>query len=351
MIFGKDLEVMAKRTSAAVIPRQQKTDLSMASVEEVREIIESVPTKKRASVSKALAAAAQHIKDSQGNYDKAFEFAGLVIENEWLLGQDLEKMASAELLARQGRPSEKGEKNHLFQYSDLGLSKKRANIARRIRTRFERDDLDTWLESQYDAETRKLPRVSAFAAQARKKDQNAKVDELRKRETEPATGTYDVIVIDPPWPMEKVERECRPNQVAFDYPTMSEGELAALEIPAADDCHMWVWTTHRFLPMALRLIETWGFRYVCTFVWHKAGGFQPIGLPQYNCEFAIYARRGSPVFADTKDFDVCFHAERGAHSEKPEDFYDVVRRVTCGHRLDMFNRREIEGFDGWGNES
>jgi predicted RNA methylase len=35
-------------------------------------------------------------------------------------------------------------------------------------------------------------------------------------------GEYDVIVIDPPWPMQKIERDGRPNQSAFDYPTMGE---------------------------------------------------------------------------------------------------------------------------------
>lgn len=178
-----------------------------------------------------------------------------------------------------------------------------------------------------------------------------RLEEVVAREAEAPTGLFDVVVIDPPWPMEKIEREVRPNQTGFDYPTMSEGELAALNIPAADDCHMWLWTTHRFLPMALRLLDAWDFKYVCTFTWHKPGGFQPIGLPQYNCEFALYARRGTPQFIDTKAFSVCFDAPRGAHSEKPELFYDMVRRVTGGRRLDMFNRRAIDGFAGWGKEA
>ena len=39
------------------------------------------------------------------------------------------------------------------------------------------------------------------------------------------------------------------------------------------------------------------------------------------------------------------------HSVKPDGFYKMVRRVTTGPRLDMFNRPRIEGFNGWGDES
>jgi N6-adenosine-specific RNA methylase IME4 len=179
----------------------------------------------------------------------------------------------------------------------------------------------------------------------------AKLENVEARKAKTLAGHYDVIVIDPPWPMEKIERDVTPEQVAFEYPTMREDELAAMQLPTADDCHVWVWTTHKFLPMCLRLLDAWGLKYVCTFVWHKPGGFQPFGLPQYNCEFAIYARRGTPQFIDTKAFPVCFDAPRGKHSEKPEAFYDVVRRVTAGRRIDIFNRRQIDGFDVWGKEA
>lgn len=165
---------------------------------------------------------------------------------------------------------------------------------------------------------------------------------------------YGTIVIDPPWPMKKIEREVRPNQVEFDYPTMDYEELRAFRVKfrllADAHCHVFMWTTQKFLPMALRLFEDYEIKYVLTMVWHKAGGFQPVGLPQYNCEFVLYGRIGSPEFLDTKAFDCCFEAPRAEHSRKPDEFYELVRRVTADGRIDVFSREKRDGFDQYGNE-
>jgi N6-adenosine-specific RNA methylase IME4/transposase-like protein len=165
---------------------------------------------------------------------------------------------------------------------------------------------------------------------------------------------YGTIVIDPPWPMKKIERDIRPNQVEFDYPTMDYEALRAFrvkfELLASDNCHVFMWTTQKFLPMALRLFEDYEIKYVLTMVWHKTGGFQPVGLPQYNCEFVLYGRIGVPEFIDTKAFDCCFEAPRSDHSRKPDEFYDLVRRVTADGRIDIFSREKRDGFDQYGNE-
>ena len=185
----------------------------------------------------------------------------------------------------------------------------------------------------------------------KKQVQEEKFEVLRKKEVEIITTEYDVIVIDPPWQMEKIQRDVAPLQVGFDYPTMTIEEISKFELPAAKDCHVFMWITHKQLPFGFEILKEWNAKYVCTFVWHKNGGFQPFGLPQYNCEFILYARIGTPAFADLKAFNTCFSANRAGHSEKPNSFYEMVKRVTVGKRIDIFNRREIDGFDLWGNEA
>jgi N6-adenosine-specific RNA methylase IME4 len=183
-------------------------------------------------------------------------------------------------------------------------------------------------------------------------------------------GKYDVIVIDPPWPMKKIGRDVAPNQTEdLDYPTEGLEKIAARPVAdwAADDCHLFCWTTHKFLPMTFGLLEGWGFRYVYTVTWFKNGGFKPFNLPMYNTEFCVYGRKGTPKFVDETAFYTGFEtsgvegsagfpvegfkADRREHSRKPDQFYDVIKRVTDGRRIDVFSREKREGFDGWGNET
>jgi N6-adenosine-specific RNA methylase IME4 len=193
--------------------------------------------------------------------------------------------------------------------------------------------------------------ITEAKREIKKEEQQERFTELKEKELQPPTGLFDVIVIDPPWQMEKIQREVAPLQVGFDYPTMDIEDIKAFDLPAENNCHVFMWITHKHLPHGFDIFKAWGVKYVCAFVWHKNGGFQPFGLPQYNCEFVLYGRIGSPEFIDLKNFNVCFNANRTGHSEKPAEFYEMVKRVTAGNRIDIFNRREIDGFSTWGNQA
>ena len=50
---------------------------------------------------------------------------------------------------------------------------------------------------------------------------------------------------------------------------MTEDQLRRLQIPAADDCILFLWTTGEHLGQAMRLIEAWGFTFASQMVWMK----------------------------------------------------------------------------------
>ena len=167
----------------------------------------------------------------------------------------------------------------------------------------------------------------------------------------PPAGQYSVVVVDPPWPMKPVHVGDASNRPDIGYPTMTVDGIAAMELPATD-AHVFLWTTQRFLPDAFRCFEAWGVRYVCLYFWIKPDGPKPLGLPKYNVEPMLYGRIGKPYDPrDQTDWWAGFTAPRGAHSEKPGLFYETLRRVYDGPRIDMFSRRRIPGFEAWGAEA
>lgn len=303
--------------------------------ERIRALVKQLPPEQRAAWSKVAKAACQHLRDAKKDYGQAYIIACEMIENWRLLGVDIPELIHI------GRHEHLKGNNCYVKLDSLGVSRIQSSRSQKLAL-LPPEVLGKRLKDAFDEDKYALPSLwSASRSEGHPAGGAAEVLE----------GEFDVIVIDPPWPMQKIERVARPNQDEFAYETMAEESLAAMGLPAAADCHVWCWATQRFLPMAQRLLQAWGLQYICVFVWHKPGGFQPVGLPQYNCEFAIYARQGTPKFASTKEFPTCFNAPRGKHSEKPDVFYEMVRRVTDGSRIDMFSRRSIEGFTGWGNES
>lgn len=178
---------------------------------------------------------------------------------------------------------------------------------------------------------------------------------------------YRTVVADPPWDQkggslkggvgEGFKYNGPVRTLDLPYPTMTLDEIKQLEIPAADDAHLYLWTTNRYLNDAFDVITAWGFRFSTVLVWAK----NPIGAGLGGAhgiatEFCLFARRGTlPAIGRTKTnwwnwkrpYD-----ERGKprHSAKPGAFFEMVEAVSPGPRLEMFARDARPGWAAWGNE-
>jgi len=162
------------------------------------------------------------------------------------------------------------------------------------------------------------------------------------------SGKYDVIVVDPPWPYGR-EYDPQGSRVANPYPEMEISELVELNIPASDNCVLFLWTTHQFIWDAKTLLDAWGFVYKALLVWDK----QKIGMGAWfrmQCEFCLVGIKGKPFFHNTTYRDIISEPRR-EHSRKPEAFYEMVNAITAGRKLDYFSRTARAGWDVIGNET
>ena len=181
-----------------------------------------------------------------------------------------------------------------------------------------------------------------------REENKIKREEISKQIIVVPSKKYRCIVVDPPWQMAKIERDVRPNQHGFDYPTMDEEELKNLPVPelSFDDCHLYLWATHKKIPLALSLAEHWGFRYQCLLTWVKNVGFTPFSW-MYSTEHILFCRKGK---LDLLKLGVRldFNAKVREHSRKPDEFYEIVKRVSPAPLLDMFSREKRTSFEQYG---
>jgi hypothetical protein len=93
------------------------------------------------------------------------------------------------------------------------------------RPRLYKDIRTTWREGKRRLRKAKKP-YYAKRAEVRKL-----LEDKAAQEVKAAKGVYDVLVIDPPWPVAFQGRETRPQQVTLAYPTMAVEAIRALSLP------------------------------------------------------------------------------------------------------------------------
>jgi N6-adenosine-specific RNA methylase IME4 len=134
------------------------------------------------------------------------------------------------------------------------------------------------------------------------------------------------------------------------YLTMPLAKIKALAPPVASDAVLFLWAVNCLLPQALEVMAAWGFIYKGNIVWLKPT--PGVGKRIRNQhELLLLGVRGSFPCPEQVPASVV-EADRGAHSQKPERFYELIEAMypNCP-RLELFARGPARpGWSAWGNE-
>lgn len=161
--------------------------------------------------------------------------------------------------------------------------------------------------------------------------------------------TFEVIYADPPWRYDFSKSDSR--EIENHYPTMTQDELCALDVPAARNSVLFLWGVAPKLPQALEVMAAWGFTYRTGAVWDK----ELVGMGYWfrgQHEHLLVGVKGnwSPPPQPLRVSSV-YREARGRHSKKP----DIVRQQIAtwwpeARRLEMFCRYPAPGWHVWGNQ-
>lgn len=191
--------------------------------------------------------------------------------------------------------------------------------------------------------------------EARKVAQQGNLDASSVRLSLPQ-GKYGVILADPPWRYDFAPTTSR--AVENQYGTMDVVDIASyrdhtgrhVSDIAAEDCVLFMWATAPKLAEAFTVLDGWGFEYVTHMVWVK----DRIGMGYWarsQHELLLIARRGM-VRPPDEQFrrSSVFDGRRGDHSEKPS-LHEWIMKAFSGPYVELFSRRPVDGWVGFGNQS
>jgi N6-adenosine-specific RNA methylase IME4 len=158
-------------------------------------------------------------------------------------------------------------------------------------------------------------------------------DQERVAQLRPIAGRFRTVLLDPPLKYDDdVAGQTRPN-----YATMTREELLALPVRnwADENCHCYLWVTNAMLLFGFELLAAYGFDYKTMLTWLKPHS----GLGIYfrnQTEHVLFGVKGRlPTRANLSNI---FEGPVGVHSEKPEQFYELVRRASYPPYGEAFQR-------------
>lgn len=173
------------------------------------------------------------------------------------------------------------------------------------------------------------------------------------------TKKYDVIYADPPWQY-KDKAKSGNRGVDNHYQTLSLADLCLLPVAEItnEQAVLFMWVTPPTLLDALKLAESWGFKYKTKgFCWHKLnkdGSFFR-GMGHYtraNTEDVLIFTKGKCLERTNKSICQVIAAPRREHSRKPDEVRDrIIDLYSNATRLELFARSRADNWDCWGDQT
>lgn len=160
--------------------------------------------------------------------------------------------------------------------------------------------------------------------------------------------SYGVIYADPPW---SYQNDNPRGGVRREYCTMTDTEILGMDIPKAEDCVLFLWATMPRLPLALQVIDAWGFEYKSGAVWDK----ERLGIGYWfrgQHELLLVGVRGkvSPPTPELRIRSV-IRIQSGQHSSKPDYVREMIAKwYPDVPRLELFTRMKRPGWTPHGNQ-
>lgn len=137
----------------------------------------------------------------------------------------------------------------------------------------------------------------------------------------------------------------------FHYKTMNLEDIKNMKIGkiAHKDSVLFLWATVPMILEAFEVLSAWGYKYKTMLFWRKPGrgglGFWFRG----QIEIIILGVKGNVKAFHTNISNVT-EAPRRKHSQKPNEFYEILESLKIKPRIELFARQKRKGWDVWGNE-
>jgi len=161
---------------------------------------------------------------------------------------------------------------------------------------------------------------------------------------------FKTIVADPPWTYNnKNTGGSMKSGSSAKYSTMSIEKICNMpvkNISDKDSC-LFLWATTPLLPEAFEVMKAWGYKYKTAIYWRK---IMSLGMGYWwrgQVELCLFGIRGKIKAFRCQKCNIIQSKVR-KHSQKPEEFFELIEPVVPAPRIELFARERRKGWASLG---